>query len=156
MTGHPYRCRTCQRGSPYVFCSNDCFRANPTKRSRSSCAVCSNRGGIVGNIDSNRICPRCRKDPANSKWVRAPRREFNGFDADFFEAASRGLEMVESRPHRGPLAIRIVRLIAGGVRYREIVELLQCSRQYVDKVATYWNKETDGRLRMIRQRAIMG
>ena len=155
MTGHPYRCRTCKRGSPYVFCSNDCFRANPTKRSRSSCAVCSDRGGVRGNLDSNRICPLCHVDPANKHWMNTPRRECNGFDADVFEAVGRGVEMAEPRPHRGKKALQVVRMIAGGDPYQEIAKLTDCSVHYVKKIAKYWNKETNSYLRLIRKRARM-
>jgi hypothetical protein len=153
VTGNAYRCRTCKRGSPYVFCSNDCFREYPTKKSHNGCATCSARGSERGNLESNRLCPNCNVDPANREWVRTPRHEYNGFDLDVFEAANGGIEAFEPRPYRGKTAILIVRMIAGGIRYREISELLECSMQYVDKVATYWNKETDGLLRSIRKAA---
>lgn len=145
MTGLPFRCRHCQRGSRYVYCSNDCFRAY-SKKKRTSCSTCGHRGN-----DAGRICPECRKDPANKDWVRTPRLEFNGFEPDFFESASGGIDQFEPRPHRGKKAIGIVRMVAGGMRYREIAEISACSVRYVRKIADYWNKETTGMLRSIRK-----
>lgn len=146
----PIHCVTCKRPASYRFCSDDCFKAYVKTRAGVDCAICRyHHGGSIGGLESNRICPDCRSDPANKDWRRAPRNERNGFDLDIFEARSGHIEATQPMRFRSEKALAVLRLIAKGDTCRQAAEKVGCSRQYAKMISQYWGEESNNLLKEI-------
>lgn len=104
------------------------------------CATCwfnPQTGRSTGYADTNWLCERCEKLPANRAWRSTPHLELV---RDYEDTDVRATPESACGPFETPTCITIMKFYCMGLSERETAKMAGVQRSYVTKTVSYWKK----------------